>query len=147
LPKIELELEQIHKYNHSMPIQIRFSDLDALNHVNNSYHSQYFDVGRINYFEAVMGSKVDWSKIMVVIVHIEIDFLSPILQGDNINVETKLISFGTKSMKMQQRLVDSQTGNVKSICQTILSGFDHLSNSSMVIPEEFKTIFFEFEKE
>ena len=71
-----------------MPIQIRFSDLDALNHVNNSYHSQYFDVGRINYFEAVMGSKVDWSKIMVVIVHIEIDILEPIIQGDKINVET-----------------------------------------------------------
>jgi acyl-CoA thioester hydrolase len=130
-----------------MPIQIRFSDLDALNHVNNSYHSQYFDVGRINYFEAVMGSKVDWSKIMVVIVHIEIDFLEPILQGDKINVETKIISFGNKSMKMLQRLVDSQTGNIKSICQTILSGYNHSNNSSMVIPEEFKSIFLEFEKD
>lgn len=128
-----------------MPIQIRFSDLDALNHVNNSYHSQYFDIGRINYFEAVMGEKVDWSKIMVVIVHIEIDFLDAILQGEKINVESKLISFGTKSIKMRQRLVDSQNGKVKSVCTTILSGYNHQTNSSMVIPDELKKLFLDFE--
>ena len=70
-----------------------------------------------------------------------------LIQGDKINVETKIISFGNKSMKMLQRLVDSQTGNVKSICQTILSGFNHSNNSSMVIPEEFKSMFLEFEKD
>lgn len=147
LPKIQYKLEHTDKFKHSIPVQIRFSDLDSLNHVNNSFHSQYFDVGRINYFEAVMGSKIDWSKIKVVIVHIEIDFLEPIFQGDKINVESKIISFGNKSMKMLQRIVDIQTGNVKSICETILSGFKHSTNSSMVIPEEFKSIFWKFEKE
>ena len=52
-----------------------------------------------------------------------------------------------QEIKMLQRLVDSQTGNVKSICQTILSGLNHSNNSSMVIPEEFKSMFLEFEKD
>ncbi len=147
LQKIQRKLKEAFKYRHSIPIQIRFSDMDALRHVNNSYHSQYYDVGRINYFEAVMGRTIDWSEILVVIVHIEIDFFAPILQGNNINVESKLISFGNKSMKMHQRLIDISTNQVKSECTTILSGYDKESNQSIQIPQEFKDIFTSYESE
>lgn len=140
------KLTTIENYKHSTPIQIRFSDIDALSHVNNSFHAQYYDIGRINYFEDVMGRKIDWAEIVVVIVHIEIDFISPIIQGDDIYVETKLISFGNKSMKMNQRLIQKSTKIVKSNCKTILSGFDRLNNSSIKIPEDFKTKFLEYEK-
>lgn len=132
-------------YKHSIPIQIRFSDIDALSHVNNSFHSQYYDLGRIHYFEEVMKEKINWTEIVVVIVHIEIDFISPILQADNIDVETKLFSFGEKSMKMHQQLIDNKTGIIKSKCTTILSGFNSRTNTSVKIPEDFKTKFLEFE--
>ena len=91
-----------------------------------------------------MGKKIDWTDIVVVIVHIEIDFISPILQGDDIYVETKLFSFGEKSMKTHQQLIDKETGIVKSKCTTILSGFDNKTNQSAKIPEEFKEIFIAF---
>lgn len=140
------KLTTIETYKHSTPIQIRFSDVDALGHVNNSFHAQYYDIGRINYFEEVMGRKIDWSEIVVVIVHIEIDFISPIIQGDDIYVETKLISFGNKSMKMNQRLIQKSTQIVKSNCKTVLSGFDRINNTSIKIPEDFKAKFLEYEK-
>lgn len=143
--KYKRKLEETHKYKHSIPIQIRFSDMDALRHVNNSYHSQYYDLGRINYFEAVMGQTIDWTGILVVIVHIEIDFFIPIVQGDKINVESKLISFGNKSMKMRQRLIDISTNQVKSECITILSGYDKKTNQSAEIPQEFKDMFTNYE--
>jgi len=132
-------------YKHSIPIQIRFSDIDALSHVNNSFHAQYYDVGRINYFQEVMKQKIEWSNIVVVIVHIDIDFISPILQGDNIYVETKFFSFGKKSMKMHQQLIEKTTGITKSKCTTILSGYDNKANISAIIPENFKKKFLAFE--
>lgn len=143
--KIPRKLKEKETYKHSIPIQIRFSDIDALSHVNNSYHSQYYDIGRIHYFEKVMNKKIDWTDIVVVIVHIEIDFISPILQADNLFVETKLFSFGEKSMKMYQQLIDKTTGITKSSCTTILSGFDSKTNISAKIPEDFKKKFLEFE--
>ena len=45
-----------------------------------------------------MKEKIDWTEIVVVIVNIEINFISPILQGDDIYVESKLTNFGNKSM-------------------------------------------------
>jgi len=32
------------------PIQIRFSDCDMLQHVNNAIYLQYFETARINFF-------------------------------------------------------------------------------------------------
>lgn len=143
--KIPRKLKEKETYKHSIPIQIRFSDIDALSHVNNSYHSQYYDIGRIHYFEKVMNKKIDWTDIVVVIVHIEIDFISPIFQADNLYVETKLFSFGEKSMKMYQQLIDKTTRLTKSKCTTILSGFDRKTNISAKIPQDFKEKFLEFE--
>lgn len=133
-------------YKVSLKVQIRFSDLDALNHVNNSFQSQYYDLGRIDYFEKVMGRELDWSKVVVVIVHTENNFFSPIVQGEEIFVESKLVKFGNRSMTMTQRLVDSK-GVVKGTCRTILAGFNRDTNASAPIEEDFKRRFLEFEAE
>lgn len=133
-------------YKVSLKVQIRFSDLDALNHVNNSFQSQYYDLGRIDYFEKVMGRELDWSKVVVVIVHTENNFFSPIVQGEEIFVESKLVKFGNRSMTMNQRLVDSK-GVVKGTCRTILAGFNRDTNASTPIEEDFKRRFLEFEAE
>lgn len=133
-------------YKVSLKVQIRFSDLDALNHVNNSFQSQYYDLGRIDYFEKVMGRELDWSKVVVVIVHTENNFFSSIVQGEEIFVESKLVKFGNRSMTMNQRLVDSK-GVVKGTCRTILAGFNRDTNASAPIEEDFKRRFLEFEAE
>ena len=107
-------------YKFRLPIQIRFSDLDALNHVNNSYQAQYYDLGRINYFEKVNGGSFGWNEVLVVIVNTENNFFKPILQGEEIYVDTKRVRFGNKSMTMHQRLVTSN-GEIKGTCRTILA--------------------------
>jgi acyl-CoA thioester hydrolase len=131
-------------YKFKLPIQIRFSDLDALNHVNNSFHAQYYDLGRINYFEKVMGEGLDWSEVCVVIVNTDTNFFSPIFQSDKLWVETKLVKFGNKSMTTHQRLIDDK-GIVKGTCKTILAGFDAQNHCSAPIDEDFKRRFLEFE--
>ncbi len=131
-------------YKFRMRIQVRFSDLDALNHVNNSFQAQYYDIGRINYFEKVMNRKLDWSETVVVIVNTDTNFFSPIVQDEEVFVETKLVRFGTRSMVMHQRLVNAQ-GVVKGTCKTTLAGFDRTTNSSAPISDEFKRSFLDFE--
>ena len=131
-------------YKFRIPVQIRFSDLDALNHVNNSYQAQYYDLGRINYFEAVNGGHFGWNEVLVVIVNTENNFFKPILQGEDLYVETKLVSFGNKSMKMHQRLITSN-GEIKGTCTAILAGINQNPPTSAEMPQEFKDKFLKFE--
>ena len=37
-------------FRHRTPIQIRFNDLDAYQHVNNNVYFSFYDLGKENYF-------------------------------------------------------------------------------------------------
>lgn len=133
-------------FKHGISVQMRFSDLDALNHVNNGFQMHYLDVGRLNYFADVLERNIDWSNDFLVLVHLELDFIAPLEMGMDAYVQTKTISFGEKSMKMFQRIIDRKTNEVKTTCFSILSGLDREKHCSQPIPEEYKKRFTDFEK-
>lgn len=127
------------------PIQIRMSDLDPFVHVNNGNQCHYFDLGRSFYLEKVLQDQVDWTTIDLVLVHIELDFLSPIEFHDSIVCETRISRIGNKSLQMQQQLRDTKTNIVKTKCYSVLAGFDRVSHKSKPIKEEYKRHILEFE--
>ena len=40
-------------------IQIRFADADSLGHINNVNLQHYFDVGKMEFYEKVLGKTID----------------------------------------------------------------------------------------
>ena len=130
----------------SVPVQIRMSDLDPFVHVNNGAQCNLFDFGRSEYFETVFGDKIDWSQLDLVLVHVELDFLLPILYYDSLVCETKIYEIGNKSLKMIQQLRDTESNTVKTICKSILAGFDRKFNQSATIKEIYKEKIVAFEK-
>ena len=132
-------------FKHKIPIQIRFSDIDAVNHVNNSIIAQYYDVGRIKYFETVLGDNFQWSDVLAVIVYTENNYYHSINQNDKIFVETRLEKFGNKSITMFQQIVEENTNVIKSTCKTILAGYDRKNKCSAIIPNELKDKFVKYE--
>ena len=45
-----------------LKIQVRFSDLDILGHVNNVTYLSYFEMARVYYFKELVGTKWDWQR-------------------------------------------------------------------------------------
>jgi acyl-CoA thioester hydrolase len=133
-------------FHHSVPIQIRFADLDALDHVNNGFQCHYFDVGRVHYLQDALHKKIDLSKIDVVLVHTEFDFIMPVKGDDDILVQSKTIAFGNKSVKMFQRIIDKKTQQVKTTCYSVLSAIDVETKQSKPLPEEYRKAFAEIDE-
>ena len=46
---------QDYTFKSKLPIQIRMTDIDAFNHVNNGVLSAYFDLGRLHYLKEITG--------------------------------------------------------------------------------------------
>lgn len=124
-------------FKSKIPIQIRMTDIDPLGHVNNGVFFSYYDVGRLHYLSQIKDD-VHWETIEKVIVRLECDFMESIIYTDDISVETKVIEIGNKSLKMMQRIVDNNTGKIKSTCLSILSGYDKQNNISKAISDEFR---------
>jgi acyl-CoA thioester hydrolase len=121
------------------------TDLDPLGHVNNGIFYSYYDIGRFHYL-SLINENISWEVLDKVIVRTECDFLESIRFNDDISVETKVIEIGTKSIKMMQRIIDNNTGNIKSKCISILCGYDKQNNTSKEISKEFKDKVLAFEE-
>ena len=119
----------------SCPIQIRMSDLDPYNHVNNGSQCNYFDMGRSRFFEHAFNDSIDWLTFKYVLVHVELDFKMPIHFHDNLICESEVLEVGNSSFKMVQRLVDQKTGEIKTLCHCAVVYFDRETNQSERIPE------------
>ena len=132
-------------FKSKVDIQIRMTDLDPLGHVNNGVFYSYYDIGRLHYLNQLK-EETRWETIDKIVVHTECDFMESVIFQDDISVETKVIEIGNKSIKMLQRIVDNNTGRVKSSCLSVMSGYDKQNNTSKVISEEFKRKVESFEK-
>ena len=120
----------------SCPIQIRMSDLDPYNHVNNGAQCNFFDMGRSRYFEHKFQKPIDWLTFKYVLVHVDLDFRKPIRFHDAILCESRVIEMGNSSFKMEQCLRDAETGEVKTLCHAVVVYFDREANKSQRIPDE-----------
>ena len=131
-------------FSHKLPLQLRFNDVDMMGHVNNAVIMEFFDYGKMKYFDDAE-VYVEKEPITLVIVHYEVDFVGQILRGDHPEVWTKVVRFGNKSLEVLQYIVCD--GEVKSICKTIMSGYNREKQISEVIPERIKMAIERYEYE
>lgn len=132
-------------FKHSLPIQLRFNDADTLGHINNAVYLNFYDLGKTSYFQTICGETVLPSDIDVVVAHLDVDFLSPIFLTDTVEVQTMVEKIGTKSFTLLQRIVCSDTNEVKCVCRTVMVGFDFKTNSSKPISDKWRTAIVRFE--
>ena len=124
------------QYRHTLPIQLRFSDVDRFGHVNNVVYFQFYDLGKSEYFATVC-PHVDWSEIGIVAVHVTADFLSQIHGTDNIAVQTAVTAIGTKSFTLAQRVIDVNTQEVKCVGTSVMVTYDLKAHESIPLREEW----------
>lgn len=119
-------------------IQMRFNDIDMLGHLNNSSYLEMFDLGKNDYFTKVKNGYIEWSKPSLMIVHLDIDFLSQTHFSERIEVLTQVTRLGNKSVHLMQQLVNADTGEVKCQCQSVMCNFDVATGVPATITDEWR---------
>ena len=114
-------MEEI-QFNHTLPIQLRFNDVDKFGHVNNTVYFSFYDLGKTEYFASVC-PHVDWQKDGIVVVHIA--------------EQTAVTKIGTKSFHLAQRVIDTETREVKCTCTSIMVTYDLNKHISKPLTEEW----------
>jgi len=140
-------MEDIKHFKHRTKITIRFSDLDAMQHVNNATYLTYLEEARIDYFNNLFNRRKESLDFEAVIGRIEINYLFPIMLGDEVEVLTRVSKLGTKSVDVEH-IVAIKKGSelIKAATSlTKLVYYDYKSKTTKVIPEEEKKRIAKFE--
>lgn len=121
-------------------IQQRFADADSLGHINNIHLQEYFDLGKMDLYSAILGERIDWRGVNLVLVSIKTDMMRQTRLGDTIEVESWIESLGNKSMKLRQKLINIADGEPNAECGTVVVCFDFASQSAVQFPEEWRRL-------
>ena len=125
---------------HKTPIQIRFKDIDALNHVNNANHITYFELARVKYFDDVVNEEVNWSEQGIILAKITVDYKAPVYFKDKLFVYTKCTRLGNKSFDLAYSLVREENGKETELASgsSVQVCFDYRKQTTISIPESWK---------
>ncbi len=132
-------------FHHTLPIQIRFSDVDRFGHVNNNAYFAYYDLGKQEYMRTVLGPDVFDTEVVPVVANINVDFFLPVHYGDAVSVETAVTHLGTKSFTLEQQAVLTETHEVLCRCRTIMVCVRRSDGQSIPIPERSRELIEAFE--
>ena len=134
----ETAAEEIVHFRHSVPIQIRFNDVDRYGHVNNNSYFSYYDLGKEDYLHTVLKLDYESMNVVPVIANIQADFILPIFYGDPIVVETRICRVGHKSFTLEQQAYNEKLKTVVCRCSTVMVCFSLKEQVAVEIPQNYR---------
>lgn len=110
---------------------VRFRDLDAMGHVNNAVFSTYIEEARLAWLAGEDDPLSD-----VILARTEIDFRSPVVLGETVEIGVRPARLGNKSFELEYELrVD---GRVVAEARSVLVGYDYARGASTTVPERWR---------
>jgi acyl-CoA thioester hydrolase len=139
------------KFPVRLEILVRFADVDLLGHVNNAKYFTYMEEARIAYLKRVpelnfIGSAACPPK-SVVLASIACDFLDPVRIGTVLMVEIGVTKIGRKSLPMEYRMSEKQSGKLVAKGTSTLVAYDFTQNKSIELSPEIRKRISEIENE
>ncbi len=111
------------QYEVTADIPIRFRDLDAMGHVNNSVFATYLEMARVEYYRQIVGIK-NPTDFDMVIAHVSIDYLAPIHMDDAVTASIRVGDIGQTSFVFEYVLFDRHTGIPYARARSVQVGYD-----------------------
>lgn len=123
-------------FYHWHKLTVRFSDVDALQHVNNAIFNTYYEESRLRflgeYFE--MNKEFHEGRSFVM-VRSEIEYLGQIKFPDTILIGTGISKVGNSSLDALQAIYHSETKKLLSVGKTTGVWFDIKKQRPVRLPE------------
>lgn len=99
---------QLTQWPIQMTIPVKWGDMDAFQHVNNTHYIRWFECVRIEYFMKIAPEQLTSNKgIGPILAHIDADYHFPVTFPDNVTAQTAISKVGHTSFTMEY-LVTSQ---------------------------------------
>lgn len=128
------------KFNVSTEVVIRFSDTDAMGHVNNARYFHYMEEGRVEYIRRLFPEKSmkdSFECFPFILGKIECSFRSPAFTGEVLQVNLGVTDIGNKSFTIQYELIEKLTQRIVAEGSSVLVMYDYKNHKTIPISDEF----------
>lgn len=136
-------MAEFHYYH---PIEVRYGDLDPQGHLNNAKYLTYFEQARIAYIAHLgLWTSGSFNDIGIILADAHVTFRSAVQFGQRVRVGVRVARLGNKSLDMEYRLEDQDTGAELASGSTVLVAYDYRTGRTISIPENWRRTIAAFE--
>ncbi|SMD41606.1 acyl-CoA thioester hydrolase [Aquiflexum balticum DSM 16537] len=137
MKKFSIE-DVLSSFHFSVPVQVRFSDIDSYMHVNNGIFFNYLEHARASYLFQFCGW--DILKIGTVVANIQIDYRLPVHLMDKPAVYVRCIKIGNTSFVLEQVVMgETEKGEMRVFAEstTTMVSVNMETMSPVPVPAEY----------
>lgn len=129
-------MNRMSEFHYYHPVEVRYGDLDAQRHVNNARYLTYMEQARLEYVRQLgLWNGESFAELGMIVAKVQISYRAPIHYGDAVQVGVRVSRLGNKSMLMEYRLENAQTGSLFASATSVQVAYDYQAGASMPVPE------------
>jgi acyl-CoA thioester hydrolase len=118
--------------------QLRFSDTDAMGHINHARFATLFEDARIGLLRSIAASSDDLPASGMILARLEIDYVRPlVLDGEPVSVFARVVRIGTSSFSIDYAL--EQHGAICARGLSVLVAYDYGRAQSRTLTDAERT--------
>ncbi|MCP5161556.1 MAG: acyl-CoA thioesterase [Hahellaceae bacterium] len=119
----------------TLEINPRFSETDALGHVNNTVLPVWFEDARTPVFR-LFTPDLDHKKWRLIIARVEVDFVGELFYGEPIEIRTWIDKLGNSSMVIAQEAWQNHRVGAKG--RAVMIHYDYNEKKAIPIPDDIR---------
>lgn len=122
-----------------LPIELRWRDLDAFNHVNNSNFMTYLEEARIRWFES-LGKEWLTESTAPLLAAVQMNYRVPIPYPSSVVVELFADRIGTTSVTIGHRIASADGTTLHADGHVVMVWIDRASGRPVPLPDVVRTV-------
>ena len=123
---------------HSLRLQVRWGDMDALGHVNNAEYLRYFEQSRIAWLES-LGFATTGKGTGPILAKISVTYLKPIVYPSELDVRLYASHVGNTSFTLASEIVNGRDAAERfTEGEFVTVWVDYEQSKSVPLPEKLR---------
>ncbi len=123
-------------FGFSCPVEVRYSDVDAMNHVNNAVHVTYLEIARLRLWQQRFGFTGSARDIPIIIARVAVDYRSPIGLEQPVEIGIRVSEIGRTSFTFRYRV--EAAGLLAAEAETVQVCFDYAAGRPVPIDGDLR---------
>jgi acyl-CoA thioester hydrolase len=120
----------------SCPVEVRYGDVDAMNHVNNAVYVTFLEQARVRLWRERMGFSGSARDIPFIVARVSVDYRSPIGLTDSVLIGVGAKAIGRTSFTLAYRIEAS--GRVAAKAESVQVRYDYALRRPVPIEGELR---------
>lgn len=133
------------QYSHFYPITVRWGEMDAFGHVNNTVYYRYSEDGRMDYLRRAFKSIPEATDGAPIIADLRCNFRHQLRFPAEVEIATRASRIGNTSFHMEQALFHQGESEAIAAFEAVLVWFDYNQQSSAPLPDAIRSLMREME--